>query len=166
MEILQLQWPRRCPLVNTPHLNSQLNAESQSCFTTGSLPPISSSWRQAPWYPRQFFIFQLNTCSYSPYVTSSLTRGWVCRLQLLLGLASAVILSSGPRGTHDHILPSQLRDFPNLYAQVPVLISPRRGWSGYTPRHCVPFHRLLRLAGLRCSYSTPPPHGINAIDNW
>jgi hypothetical protein len=25
------------------------------------------------------FIFQLNTCGYSPYVTSSLTRGWVCR---------------------------------------------------------------------------------------
>jgi hypothetical protein len=25
------------------------------------------------------FIFQQNTCDYSPYVTSSLTRGWVCR---------------------------------------------------------------------------------------
>jgi hypothetical protein len=30
------------------------------------------------------FIFQLNTYDYSPYVTSSLTTGWVCRLQLLL----------------------------------------------------------------------------------
>jgi hypothetical protein len=29
------------------------------------------------------FIFQLNTCGCSLYVTSSLTRGWVCRLQLL-----------------------------------------------------------------------------------
>jgi hypothetical protein len=38
------------------------------------------------------FIFQLKTCSYSPYVISSLKRGWVCRLQLLLVLASAVIL--------------------------------------------------------------------------
>jgi hypothetical protein len=36
--------------------------------------------------------FQLNPCGHSPYVTSSLTRGWVCRLQLLLILASAVIL--------------------------------------------------------------------------
>jgi hypothetical protein len=44
------------------------------------------------------FIFQLNTCSYSPYVTSSLMRGWVCRLQLLLGLASAVILRSESAG--------------------------------------------------------------------
>jgi hypothetical protein len=38
------------------------------------------------------FIFQLSTCGCSPYVTSSLTRGWVCRLQLLLVLASAGLL--------------------------------------------------------------------------
>jgi hypothetical protein len=71
------------------------------------------------------FIFQLNTCSRSPYVTSSLTRGWICRLQLLLALASAVRLRSVSRGTHDHILLSQIRDSPNLESQVPVLISPR-----------------------------------------
>jgi hypothetical protein len=45
----------------------------------------------------QYFLFQLNTCGYSPYVTSSLTRG-VCRLQFLLVLASAVILRSESRG--------------------------------------------------------------------
>jgi hypothetical protein len=55
----------------------------------------------------------------------SLTRGRVCRLQLLLVLASAVILGSEPRGTHDHILLSQIRDSPNLDGQVPVFISPR-----------------------------------------
>jgi hypothetical protein len=70
-------------------------------------------------------IFQQNTCGYSPYVTSSLSRGWVCRLQLLLGLASAVIIRSESRGTHDHILLPQIRDFPNLEGQVPVFISPR-----------------------------------------
>jgi hypothetical protein len=71
-------------------------------------------------------IFQLNTCGYSAYVTSSLTRGWVCRLQLLLVLASAAILRSEYRGTHeDHILFSQIRDSPNLEGQVPVFISPR-----------------------------------------
>jgi hypothetical protein len=48
--------------------------------------------------------FQLNTCCHIPYVTSSLTRGWVCRLQLLLALASAVILRSGSCGTHVYIL--------------------------------------------------------------
>jgi hypothetical protein len=63
----------------------------------------------------------------------SLARGRVCRLQLLLAFASTVILGSESRGTRDHILLSQIRDFP--------------------------FRRLLRLAGLRWRYSTPPPHG-------
>jgi hypothetical protein len=52
----------------------------------------------------------------------SLTRGRVCRLQLLLALASTVILGSEFRGTRDHVLLSQIRDFL--------------------------FRRLLRLAGL------------------
>jgi hypothetical protein len=70
------------------------------------------------------FIFQLNTCGYSPYVTSSLTRGWVWRLQLLLGLASTVILRFESRRIHDHILLSQIRNSPNLEGQVPIFISP------------------------------------------
>jgi hypothetical protein len=63
-----------------------------------------------------------------------LTRGRVCRLQLLLALASAVILGSQSGGTHDDILLSQIQNFP--------------------------FRRFLRLAGLRWRYSTPPPHRI------
>jgi hypothetical protein len=53
---------------------------SHSCLTTGGLPPISSSWGQAPWGPRSEIYLQLNPCRHSPYVTSSLTRGWVCLL--------------------------------------------------------------------------------------
>jgi hypothetical protein len=53
-------------------------------------------------------------------------REWVCRLQSLLALASAVILGSESRGTHDHILLSQIRDSPNMEGQVPVFISPRK----------------------------------------
>jgi hypothetical protein len=53
----------------------------------------------------------------------SLTRGRVCHLQLLLALASSVILGSESHGTRDYILLSQIRDSP--------------------------LHRLLRLAGLR-----------------
>jgi hypothetical protein len=52
---------------------------------------------------------------------------------LLLALASAFILGSESRGTRDHILLSQIRGFP--------------------------FYLLLRLAGLRWRYSTPPPCG-------
>jgi hypothetical protein len=52
-------------------------------------------------------------------------RGWVGRLQLLLALAIAVVLRSESRETHDHILLSQIRDFPSLEGQVPVFIFPR-----------------------------------------
>jgi hypothetical protein len=81
----------------------------------------------------QIFFPQMNTCGHSPYITSSLTRGWVCHLQLLLDLVSAFILGCESHGTRDHILLSQIRDFP--------------------------FYRLLRLVGLRWRYSILPPHG-------
>jgi hypothetical protein len=66
---------------------------------------------------------QLRVCSCGAL---SVTRGRVCRLQLLLALASGVILESESPGTCDHILLSQIRDSP--------------------------FRRLLRLAGLRWIY--------------
>jgi hypothetical protein len=53
---------------------------------------------------------------YSPYVIFSLTCEWVCRLQLLLILASAVILRSKSILNWTH---------PNLEGQAPVYISLR-----------------------------------------
>jgi hypothetical protein len=67
----------------------------------------------------------------------SLTRGRVCLLYMLLALASAVFLESESLGTRDHILLYQISDFP--------------------------FRRLLRLAGSRCRYSTPPSHGSHSL---
>jgi hypothetical protein len=75
----------------------------------------------------------------------------VCRLQLLLVLASAVILMSASRWTHDHILLSQIPDFPNLESQVPQ----EQGGLVIPPGTGFPFRRLLRLAGLRWRYSFP-----------
>jgi hypothetical protein len=66
-----------------------------------------------------------------------LTRGRVCRLQLLLVLASVIFFGSDSHGTRNHNLLSQIRDFL--------------------------FRCLLRLAGLRWRYSTPPPHGTDTI---
>jgi hypothetical protein len=79
---------------------------------TGGLQPLCLGAKPLETHDQYFF--QVNTCGYCPYVTSSLTRGWVCRLQLLLALASTVILRSESCGTHDHILPSQIRDSPIL----------------------------------------------------
>jgi hypothetical protein len=72
-------------------------------------------------------IFQLNTCGYSPYVISSLSRGWVCRLQLLPVLDRVVFLRSVSRGTHDNMLLSQIQDSPKLEGKVPIFISPQKG---------------------------------------
>jgi hypothetical protein len=71
------------------------------------------------------FIFQLNTCSYSPYLTSCLTREWVYHLQLLLVLASTVILRFESHRIHDHILLSKIQDSPNL--QGGLVIPPGTG---------------------------------------
>jgi hypothetical protein len=76
-------------------------------------------------------VWQLRVCWFG---AASLTWGRVCRLQLLLGLASAVIFGSESRRTRGHILLSQIRDFP--------------------------FRHLLRLTGSRWRYSTSLPHGF------
>jgi hypothetical protein len=116
--------------------------QSQSYFMTCGLAPINSSWRQAPRdsRPVTVFFFQLNTCVQSPYVTSSLARGWVCHLQLLLVLASAVILMSRvPRNSWP---PSTVSDsrLPHLGGpRSPYLYPPGMGWPSYNPRHWFPF---------------------------
>jgi hypothetical protein len=83
-------------------------------------------------YDQLFITFwQLRFCFCGAH---SLTRGRACLFYMLLGLASAVLLRSESLCSRDHILLSHVWDFP--------------------------FRRLLRLAGSRWRYSTPPPHGL------
>jgi hypothetical protein len=78
-------------------------------------PTVQSSsltWKKAPiWGLRPDFYYSQTVADFLCGALS-LTRGPVCRLQLLLALASAVILGSESRGTHDHILLSEIRGFP------------------------------------------------------
>jgi hypothetical protein len=107
----------------------------------------------------QRYFFQLNPSGHIPSVTSSLTGRWVCRLHLLLIFASAVILRSESRGTHDSILLPQIRDSPNLDGQIPVFIPSQEQGGPVIPRGTeFHFRRLLRLAGLWWKYSNPPTH--------
>jgi hypothetical protein len=113
---------------------------------TGGLPPNSSSWQPSPLrITNSNYIFQLNTRSYCPYVTSSLMRGLICCLQLLLVLANAAILRSEFLGAHDQILLSRIRDSPNLEGQVPPFISFRKRVPGFAPKPCVPFPSPLTV---------------------
>jgi hypothetical protein len=122
-------------MVNTSTI-AYPNIESESYVTTNG-QSASLSWNKHPSgaYDQIFIIvWQLRVCWFGAL---SLTRGRACRLQLLLALAGAVMFGSESRGTRDHILLSQIQDFP--------------------------FRRLLRLTGLRWRYSTPPPHGFTPI---
>jgi hypothetical protein len=72
--------------------------ESESYITTDG-QSASLSWNKSRvWYLRPDFY----------YCQTSLMRGRVCRLQVLLALASAVIFGSDSRGTRDQILRSQI----------------------------------------------------------
>jgi hypothetical protein len=106
------------------------------------------------------FISQLNTCGYSPYVTSFLMRGLVCHLQL----------PASPRQrSHSQV---RVTRYSRLFFTVSDSRVPQPGGRGlriYIPQEqsgpLIPpgteFHfcRLLRFAGLRWRYSTPPSHG-------
>jgi hypothetical protein len=88
----------------------------------------------------------------------------------MLGLASAVILRSESRGTHDHIYTLRFETLQpggpgpciyNLQEERGPVNLPGTGFS---------LCRLLRHAGLRWRYSIPPPHGIrlwfSLPSNW
>jgi hypothetical protein len=127
--------------LNSTYSQSQSESESESellydwWFTANQFVLAPSPLRLTT---RDFF--PLNPCINRHYVTSPLKRGRVCRLQLLLALAIAVILGSKSRGTHNHILPSQIRDSPRTWrARSPYLYSPGTWCSSYTPRHWVTF---------------------------
>jgi hypothetical protein len=95
-------------------------AEMKDIFTTSHFVLATSPLRLTASY----FIFQLNTCGYGPYLTSPLMTRWVSRLQLLLGLASAIILTSESHEIHDHT-------FYCLRFETPQSLGPG-------PRICIP----------------------------
>jgi hypothetical protein len=139
MALLQLQ------LIITVHiLNSCLTTSTGEslwslnlglvCSLSNSVRVQSESELLYDWlFTANQFVLEPSPLTLTDTVHFLLTRGRVCRLQLLLALAIAFILGSESRGTRNHILLSQIRDLP--------------------------FCRLLLLAGLRWRYSTPPPHG-------
>jgi hypothetical protein len=122
---------------NSPYVTSSVtrrwvpttSSHSQSHIATDG-QSISKPWCRAPsgahdqilitlWHLRSCFCW-----------VPSLTRGRACLLYMLLSLANVVFFGPESFGTRDHILLSQIWDFP--------------------------FRRLLRLTGSRWRYSTPP----------
>jgi hypothetical protein len=109
-------------------------AASESYITTNGQSPVRVEIKHWSWAFDQIFI-TVRQLRVCWCGALSPKRVRLCRLQLLPVLASTSILES--RGTRYHILLSQIRNFP--------------------------FRRLLRLAGLRWRYSTPPPYRSESL---
>jgi hypothetical protein len=109
-------------------------SQSQSYITTDG-QPASLSWNKAPiWGLRPDLDYCLTIAGLLVWGALSDERTGLS-FAIATGLASAVVVGSESRRTRGHILLSQTLDFP--------------------------FRRLLRPAGSRWRYSTPPPHGFN-----
>jgi hypothetical protein len=121
--------------VQASNSNSSQRMDSSSSLTptrnqlqyngTTDILSASLSWCQAPIYgpyPDLYYHQRFQVCWCG---ATSLTRGLICSLQLLLGLASAGIFGPESRRIHDHILLPQIWDSLNLEDQVPIFISLR-----------------------------------------
>jgi hypothetical protein len=110
--------------LSTPNYCSRKSSSSK--FTTdgsvGQSVLVSGSHLE----PMTRFLFSVRRLRVSCCGAPSLTRGWVCNLlvQLLLGLARAVVLGSKSRGPHDRILQSHLR-LPQLGGPGPCIYIPQ-----------------------------------------
>jgi hypothetical protein len=122
-------------------LSLQLNSDlllSRSYVTTDG-QSASLFWKKAPiWGLRPDFYCCQTVAGLLMWGTLSDERTGLS-FTIAAGPRQHSHFRSESRETYDHILLSQIRDFP--------------------------FRRLLRLAGLRWRYSTPPPHGINLIQS-
>jgi hypothetical protein len=79
----------------------------------------------------EIFFRQLWVCY---FVATSLTRGRVCNLLLLLFLASAV-----PQDSRSYFIVPILENLQTWRARSPYLYSPVTEWPRYTPGDWVPF---------------------------
>jgi hypothetical protein len=133
--IIELSWTELNSRMTVPLWLTPSESETESYVTTEGRSVCLGIKNPSGAYDQILItVRQLRVCWRGAL---SLTRGRICRLQLLLALASAVIFRSESHGTRDHILLSQIRDFP--------------------------FRRLQRLAGIQWRNSTPPPHGIHSF---
>jgi hypothetical protein len=111
-----------------------LQSQSQNYITTDD-QSASLSWYQAPSGAQDKIFVNLIYLRVCWCGVLSPTRRRVCCLQLLLVLASAVILGLESHGTHDRILLSQTRDCPSVRTRSLYLYPPGTGWPSYSPRH-------------------------------
>jgi hypothetical protein len=132
----------------------QSQSQSQNYFRTGSSPPISSSWRQAPWDSRPVILFPNWTLAVIVLMKHPLWRedgsvvyNCCCSspAQSFTGPSPSVLMT-----TYQCL---RFETPPNWRARSTYLCSPGTGWPGLTPGTGFPFRRLLRLVvGIATGY--------------
>jgi hypothetical protein len=141
-----------------------------SCLTTQSESELLYDWRftvnqlvlvTSPLrLTSSNFYFQLNTCDHSPYVTSSLTRGWVCHLQSVLHSPARSFSGPSPAGLMTTFYCLRFETPLTRRATSPYLYPIGRGCPSYIPRHWVPFSLLPTTAS---AVHTPKPERLPVV---
>jgi hypothetical protein len=117
--------------------------------------------------PKTNFFLLSYSCRFIDGRVPSLMRRWVCHLQLVLALASIVVLESKSHGTHDHILLSHIRDTPSVEGQVPLSISSRNRMAQLHPQALSSlFVASYDLQGYSGGIQTHLHAGMTATANW
>jgi hypothetical protein len=116
-----------------------INLRQTQCYVTTDGQSASLSWCQGP-PPRlgpKIRYLLMSVAGLLMWGTLSDDRT-VCSLKLLLALVSTIILGFESRGTHDHILLSQIRRSPNMEGHIHIFISPMIA----VVQLCPPPHRV------------------------
>jgi hypothetical protein len=131
-------------------------SQSQGHFTTGGLPPIISSWRQAPWDPRQLILFSNWTFLVIVLMQHPLWREDGSVVYNFCWSSPAQSFSG----------PSLRFGTPKTWrARSPYLYPPGTGRPGYTPRHWVPFSSPPTTRRAIAEVFDPPPHEIMNLNS-
>jgi hypothetical protein len=130
---------RQAYISQIQHVIGQSQSQSQSFFTTSDLPPIISSWRQAPWDSRPVI-----------FLTEHLRSSSLCNILFEDRMCLSFTIAAGPRQcNHSRVqVPQGLKTIfytlrfetlPTWRVRSPYLYPEGTGWPSYTPRHWVTF---------------------------
>jgi hypothetical protein len=164
---------RRCRLASTSQLvlnwllsgtvtNSRTLCQSQnkSCFTTGGLPPIGSSWRQAPRDPRPVFLvkwtFTVIVLMWHPLWREDGSVIYNC----CWSWQAKSFSGPSPSGLKTEFYCLRFETSPTWRARSPYLYLPGNGWPSYTPRLWVPFSSPPTIRRTMVEVFEPAPHGV------
>jgi hypothetical protein len=110
---------------------SQSQSQSQSYFTADSLPPISSSWQQAPWDSRLVILFVNWTLVVIVFMSHPLWREDGSVVYSCCWSSPAQSFSGpSPAGLMTTFYCLRFETPPTWRARSPYLYPPGKGWPG------------------------------------